>query len=345
MVKRRTLGLAAFAGATLGGVALCYLAERRLVTVGPPTGDPEWEELSIPPPVEERTVEGFDGTHLHVVEAGPPSAPVVVFVHGYAMSWRFWHYQVRDLADRFRVVAYDQRGHAASEPAASGDYSTRALARDLRTVIEATAGDTPALVVGHSLGGMTVMALADEFPAFVADRLAGAVLTNTAASKVIYRGLLHGLSGAVQAMRRLPRQPPRLWPLPGRVGTADLSHLLTRQWSMTREASPALVGFVEALTAGTPVDVVGGFGRVLATLDLEAALDHLVVPTLVIVGAHDWLTPARQGHTLAEALPDARVEELADCGHMPPLEVPEAFNALVRAHATRVFGNPERGVA
>jgi pimeloyl-ACP methyl ester carboxylesterase len=345
MVKRRTLGLAAFAGAAVGGAALGYLAERRLVHVGPPTEDPEWAELSSPPPVELGEVEAFDGTRLRVVSAGPADAPPVVLVHGYAMSWRFWHYQVRDLVGEFRVVAYDLRGHADSEPAASGDYTTSALARDLRTVLDACVGDEPAVVAGHSMGGMTVMAFADEFPGQVQARLAGAVLVNTAASKVIYRGLLTVLAGAVKGMRRLPRRPTRGWPLPRPDAANDLSHLLTRRWALTPDASPALVGLVEELAASCPIDVMGGFGRMMATLDLQAALEHLTVPTLVVAGGRDWLTPARQSGDLAAALPDARFETLPDAGHSAPLEAHELFTGLLREHARRCFDRPDAGAA
>jgi pimeloyl-ACP methyl ester carboxylesterase len=344
-MKRRTLGLAAVAGATAGGAALGYLAERRLARVGPPADDPEWEELSTPPPVEAHEVTSFDGARLHVVTAGPADAPALVLAHGYAMAWRSWHYQIRDLAGEFRVVAYDQRGHGGSAVPESGDYSTRAIACDLRAVLDATAGDDPAVVVGHSMGGMTVMAFAEEFPDLVPARLAGVALVNTASSKIIYRGLLTVLAGAANRMRRLPRRPERGWPLPGRIGTTDLSHVITRRWTMTSDASPALVGFVEQLTASCPVDVMAGFARMLATLDLDAALEQLTAPTLVVAGERDWLTPVRQGRELADMLPDATFVELPGVGHMPMLENPDGFNAVLADHARHCFASRQEGAA
>jgi pimeloyl-ACP methyl ester carboxylesterase len=153
------------------------------------------------------------------------------------------------------------------------------------------------------------------------------------------------LAGAARSMRRLPRRPERGWPLPGRIATTDLSHVITRRWTMTSDASAALVGFVEQLTASCPVDVMAGFARMLATLDLDAALEHLTAPTLVVTGERDWLTPAWQGRELAAELPDAAFEEFADVGHMPMLEAPERFNALLTDHARRCLADREEGAA
>jgi pimeloyl-ACP methyl ester carboxylesterase len=330
-----------FAGAAVGGAALGFLAERRGVDSGVEEVDPEWSALRRSPPGERITVQSADGTTLAARVAGPEGAPVIVFAHSYAMSSAVWLYQMRDLSDEFRVVAYDLRGHGDSGPASGRAYTTATLAQDLAAVIDATATG-PVLVAGHSMGGISIMAYGQEYPGEVRDRLAGAALLNTASSRLVWRGLLSAgavtIGGLQQALRRRARDGGVLR-LPG-ARANDLTYLLTRMLALSAEASPAHVAFVEEQIVGSPSDVLAAFARTLGSLDLDDALEHLDVPVIVIAGDSDRLTPRRQARDLAAALPDARLVELAGVGHFSTLEAADAVTGHLRDHARRVLGRP-----
>ena len=322
-----------------------WAGERRAVRHHLPEADPDWEELRRPIKGEQTTVESFDGTHLAVEMTGPVGAGVLVLAHGYGMSMQAWHYQRRELADEFRVVVFDHRGHGRSEQAQSGDYSVAAFGRDLAAVIDATvpAGEST-VVVGHSMGGMTVLSYVDQYPEAVHGRLAGAVLMSTSGSDVVSGGMLSvGMAAATGVGNRLTRRAFQT--LGRRAGYADLfypsstdlSFLLTKLIGLNSDASSAHVAFTEQLLLDCPNTVKAAIGPMFTSLDMREAAPLLKVPALVIVGDADRLTPPRQSHRLMELLPDADLVELPGIGHMAPLEAHHAVTAHVRAFARRVW--------
>ena len=344
-MRRRALAIAALAAATAGGAALGWAGERRLVRHEQPTNDPQWNELRTSAPGQGLTVETFDGTHLYVDVIGDEGQPTLVFAHGYALSHRAWHFQREELADAFRVVTYDQRGHGASEAAVSGDYSIEALGRDLSAVIEATLQDgQPVIVVGHSMGGMTLLSYVKQYPESLVDRIAGAVLMSTSGSDVVTGGMVSVAVAAFSGLRT--RATRAAFSALGRrrgggedayPGSSDLSYLLTKVIGLSTDASPAHVAFTEQLLLDTPTPVKAAIGPMFTSLDLREAAPLLKTPSLVLVGDQDRLTPPAQARRLAELLPDAELVELPGIGHMAPLEASAEVNAHIRAFATRVL--------
>ena len=142
-----------------------------------------------------RTVTASDGTLLHVEvdeadegdDAGPARrgrrrpAPTLVFSHGYCLSQDSWHYQRQALRGRFRMVFWDQRGHGRSGIGPPGSATIDQLGDDLHTVLEAVAPTGPLVLIGHSMGGMTVMSLAEKHPRLFAERVLGVGLVSTSA--------------------------------------------------------------------------------------------------------------------------------------------------------------------
>lgn len=341
----RGLGLLALAGGVAAGAAVGWAAERRAVRGLQPAADPEWEELLAGIDGKPFEVSSFDGTVIRGDVIGPDSVPTLVLVHGFTMAKEFWHYQRRDLPGDFRVVSYDQRGHGASEPARDGDWSVQALGKDMRAVLDATVPEGErAVVVGHSMGAMATMALADVCSADeVSARIAGAVLANTTGSDAIAGSAAGaGLAalGAVRdraydrGMALLQARPALYDRMYG--SSSDLSHLLFRSFGLTRQASPAHVAFAERLVLACPSKVIASFGPLITHLDLRAAARDLQVPALVVASAHDRLTPLRQSRRLMELLPDAELVVLDDAGHMAPVEVHERFSRLVAEFARGV---------
>lgn len=156
-----------------------------------------------PAPARTLTAVSADGARLHVEVHGAEGAPAVVLSHGWTCSTAFWAAQIRELARDHRVVAYDQRGHGRSPAGARRAYGTTALADDLAAVLKATlAPGERAVVAGHSMGGMTVMAAAGR-PEF-AEHAAAALLCSTGSSGLVERATVLPLR-AGRARTRMTR--------------------------------------------------------------------------------------------------------------------------------------------
>ncbi|MFF7815736.1 alpha/beta fold hydrolase [Streptomyces roseolus] len=273
------------------------------------------------------TVRSADGAELHAEVHGPEGAPAVVLAHGWTCSTLFWAEQIRDLAVDHRVVAYDQRGHGRSPVPGDGGYSTTALADDLEAVLAATLGPGErAVLAGHSMGGMTIMAAAGR-PGFV-QHAAAVLLCSTGPSRLTAEAtvvpfgpgaLRTRLTGAV-----LGSKAP-LGPVNG------LSKRILKYATMGPGSAPARVDACARIVHACPRPARHGWSQVLAHLDLETALRDLRVPTAVLVGTADRLTPPAHSRAMAEALPHCTgLTELAGMGHMTPVEAPEAVTAQIR---------------
>ena len=151
-----------------------------------------------PPPEDLGPVASFDGTELAVRAAGDPDAPIVLLAHGFSLDMSAWWAVWPDLAKDFRVIALDLRSHGASGRAAHGDLSLRAMGRDLAAVLDAVAPDRPAVVVGHSMGAVAILALAEQRPELFGPRIAGVALIGAASSDLLggRDGLRHGAAPA-----------------------------------------------------------------------------------------------------------------------------------------------------
>lgn len=308
--------------------------------------DPARASLDDLPSGELRDVVARDGTRLRAELFGPEDAPPLVFVHGWTCARRFWACQVQALADRFRIVTFDLRGHGDSDVPASGDYSTDALADDLQAVLEATVPDgRRALLVGHSLGAMTVVAWAGRHPEEVERRAVAAALMNTGIDGLVDDSLLIRIP---RAWRRL-RARVGAWFLAGGGPPPSASPLTLRAIryvALSPSASPAQVAFCQGMTLACPPRVRAGFGRTLLRLDLTGAIGHLTVPTLVLGAARDRLTPPPHVERIAAALP--RLSErllLPKSGHMSPIEDAPSVNAALERLAARVDVTPATAAA
>lgn len=339
-MRRYAVGALAFGTAAAGSLALGYAARRRALAGVAPTSGSEWEELHRPVHGAPVTVRSFDRTRLHAEVLGRADAPTVVFVHGYGLSQHAWHYQRRDLRDRLRLVCYDQRGHAASGEAASGDYRMSALGRDLAAVLDATVpAGQPAVVVGHSMGGMTVLSFADQFPERL-ERLAGVALLSTAGGNVIAGGAFTAGAATLATLRsrllpaRLRRggpadehgEDPEEWT---DVPPTDTVFLLTRALGLSPDAHPAHVAFTEQLLRECPGRVKAALGPAVTSLRLAHVAERLTMPGVVLVGDADRLTPAGQARRLAAAMPRATLQLVPDAGHMLPFEAHEVVTEQV----------------
>jgi pimeloyl-ACP methyl ester carboxylesterase len=352
-VRRRAGALGAVAGVVAVGAAAGLAAERYAVGRARLRPDPEAREPFFQLPADRvRRVVADDGVPLNVEEVGPEGemrGPTVVFLHGYTQELAVWHYQRQALAadNPGRLVFYDHRSHGKSGRSPAGNSTIDQLGRDLYAVLQTCAPRGPVVLVGHSMGGMTIMALADQHPELFGPRIVAVALLSTSTGKLAEAAF--GLPSAVVPVtsRVLPfltrgmRSRPQVFERGRRLGT-DLAFLISRSWAFgARDVSPALVEFVERMTANTPVDVIAEFYDTFTDHDKLAALDVLDrVETLILVGSKDKLTPLSHSQLMAKALPSAQLVVVEGAGHMVQLEraplVTLHLRALLRRAATSV---------
>src|SRR5699024_7722136 len=155
------------------------------------------------------TVVASDGVALRAefeaVDGGAPGSgsdqagPTVIFLHGWMLNMDEWYYQRLALRDRMQMLFYDHRGHGSSTQPERDSCTLGQLARDAYTAIEQLVPTGPIVLVGHSMGGMAIMAMAAEYPELFGDRIVGAVLCSTAAGDILHPGLPFSLGGLVRA--------------------------------------------------------------------------------------------------------------------------------------------------
>jgi pimeloyl-ACP methyl ester carboxylesterase len=344
---RRRAKQVGIVGATIGvaaaGLATAFAVERALVrkSLRAP-GDPYTEEdFGDQPFDEELTVTAADGTDLHVeiVEPREPTTkPTIVFVHGFALDMGTFYFQRKALAERgdHRLVFYDQPGHGRSSRLKSGDYDIAALGKSLAAVLDATVPDGHIILVGHSMGGMTIMAFAEQYPEWFGNRVTGVVLMSTSA------GLIDKSKLGIPTL--VARASAPFFPVWGgaarlgggtidkaRVASSDLAWLLTRRYGFgDSRPSPSLVTFVESMNARTSVETLTKYLRTLYTHNRFPALSVLSgVPVLVIVGKKDYLTPVTHSEEILKHLPDAELMKVENSGHVVMLEQADEVNAAL----------------
>lgn len=328
--------VAAGAGA---GVAVERSAIKRLRRRPDARADEPYDLL---PADETLSVSTVDGVRLHAEVVGRGDEPLtIVFVHGYCLDMGTWHFQRRGLPGttdpRVRMVFYDQRGHGRSGRAEPETYTIDQLGRDLDDVLGAAAPDGPLLLVGHSMGGMAIMALGEQRPELFVQRVVGVALISTSAGELDAVSL--GFPKAIGRLRKpltplLTSAARRRADWVERVRTAghDVTWLITRRWAFgSADVSPRLVSYVEKMNSRTAIETVAGF---LATLSDHRRTDALRVldgiETLVVVGDRDLMTPPEHSRRLAATLPGCELVEIADGGHLTLMEHPERVNDLLR---------------
>ncbi|MEU9381107.1 alpha/beta hydrolase [Streptomyces sp. NPDC048279] len=282
-----------------------------------------------PVPARELTVVSADGARLHVEVHGPENAPAVVLAHGWTCSTAFWAAQTRELAAGHRVIAYDQRGHGRSP--ASPVCTTQALADDLEAVLAHTlAPGEQAVIVGHSMGGMSVMA-ASARPGF-REHAAAVLLCSTGSSRLVAEARVIPMRAGAARTRLTARVLASRAPL-GPV--TPVARSILKYATMGPRFGPQMVEACARIVHACPRAVRHAWALVLAGLDLDAGVRELRVPTAVISGASDRLTPPMHARALVAALPHSLgLTELPGLGHMTPVEAPELVNGKIRELVT-----------
>jgi pimeloyl-ACP methyl ester carboxylesterase len=291
-----------------------------------------------------------DGVRLPAEVHGEPDAPIsVVFLHGWTLDRRIWHHQVAgltrtpppELSRPVRVVTYDARGHGRSGPTPRRGTTLAWLGDDLAEVVRQAVPPGPVVLVGHSLGGMTIMEYAHRHPAEFASRVAGLALVSTTAE-----GVTHTSYGLHPRLARLVR-----------AAESNGARLLAYSgaWRPHRAVLPALrpglrwllfgdgvteedVRLTSASIAAASLRAIGGFRPSIASqLRLETLAALAPIPTAVLVGDRDRLTPPACAQAIAAAVPSADLIVCPGAGHMLPLERPDEVTAAVAQITARAL--------
>ena len=344
--RNHVIGAAATAlGVAAAGAGLAN-RQQRTINRRDPERHPDFGSLRSEP----ITVVADDGTPLHV-EIDEPAKPTgrrrrrrppltVVFVHGYALQMDCWHFQRRHFRSEYasghvRTVFYDQRSHGRSGRSPIGNATIDQLGRDLLTVLDAAAPEGPVVLVGHSMGGMTIVALAEQHPELFGDRIVGTALISTTAgglqpSRILFPmvpswGSATAVGRGVSTLARGHRVVDRV----RRLGK-DVAVVATDRLAFGDQVPGSYVEFVDRMLSQTPFEVVAEFFTGFAELDKFEAVGVLSkAPTAIICGTDDKLTSIGHSRKLHSLIGGSTLLECHGAGHMVILERRDEVNGEI----------------
>jgi pimeloyl-ACP methyl ester carboxylesterase len=267
------------------------------------------------------TIVSTDGVPLHVeADEADRKTPTIVFLHGWVENIDIWHYQRLALRGEVRMVFVDLRSHGRSGRAHAKKSTFADLADDVLSVVKQLVPRGPIILVGHSMGGMTIMQLAGTHPDLFGGRVKGVVLLGTSAGRLMRSS--PGLRYLAPLMRA--GAPALDW------GRRFNSYSVIRRWALGPGAAERHVDMANEMILKAPTHLLVDFYPNFVGLDLTAGLEALGrARTVVVGGTADLLTPVRHSERLAKAIPGADLVILPDIGHMLMFEDHETVTRAI----------------
>ena len=324
----------AIAAGTVGGVAAAGYAAQR-IAAGRVRRAPDGDAARVLTSAVyiDHMLDTHDRGTLYVAETGDSAAPPIVLSHGVTLSVRTWFYQLEQLPrEGFRAIAFDHRGHGKSVLGEAG-HSLENLAEDVKTVVLGL-DLRDAVLVGHSMGGVAVQSFVIRYPELARERVAGIVLLSTLA----YTPFGSRSTQTKARLEKLTKRTPDatwLWNRPN-LG------LLAARVGFGKDPQPSHVELVRRMMTECPPETRRDAPRTLVGLDLTEDLPNIRVPTLVIGGTADVLTPPFEARRMAQLIPGARLELMSGGGHMLMLEREVELNRMIIDFAREVRARPRR---
>jgi pimeloyl-ACP methyl ester carboxylesterase len=271
-----------------------------------------------------------DGSELHVECYGPEGAPVIVLTHGWGADRTEWNYLQRDLAGRFRLIVWDLPGLGRSTQPTNHDYRLENLASDLQAVL-ALAGDQPAILLGHSIGGMITLTFCGLFPQELGTRVGGIALIQTTYTNPVRTTTFAGLLTALERPLIIPLLHLTIWLAPVVWLMNQLSYLNGSSHLSSKGSGFAGTETWEQVEHVTRLGVKA-WPAVLARgmlgmlrYDATATLKTMMVPTLVIAGDHDPVCKPEASRRMRYDIAASDLAMLKPAKHMGLLEHHQHF--------------------
>ncbi len=300
--------------------------------------------LSLHHPEHRIEVRSADGTRLNVESFGPEDGPTLVLAHGWTCSIVFWTKQIAALiADGVRVIAYDQRGHGSSGVPGPAGHTPEALADDVCAVLNSSlVQGRKVILAGHSMGAMTMIAFGARHPQMLRERVGAALLASTGMNELVVRARILPMPLPLAKLAQ-----PVITRLMGLSPAGHTSNrwqrTVTRYSTLSRSASAADVQFCTTLVGSCRPATRAAFARMLSQLNLDDAVQEFAVPTIVVAGTRDRLTPIWHARRLADNLPELlKFIEVEDSGHMTPVQSADEVNAALR-RLVQEYLQPSKG--
>lgn len=278
-------------------------------------------------------VPGADGALLNVEVEGAAQGPILLFTHGWGLSARIWAEARADLGARFGLVFWDLPGLGRSGRPTAG-YSIEGFAEDLHAVIDSLPEDRPVILVGHSIGGMTVQTFCARHPELLNRRVAAIVLENTTHTNpletMIFSRVLRPLQPVIElACKVATVLSPALWVMNWQAWLSGSTHLAARIAGFgARPTREQLDRTARLITKNSPAVQARG-NLAMLRWSITDDLPRIDVPALVFVGGRDLITKDHAGEAIAAALPQARLVRIEDAGHMGPVEKSAFYNEQI----------------
>ena len=323
IVKWQKAALLGAAGAAVGlaGVGALNLWGRRVRSIRDELRD---DPLTPPEDVDHVYFDTVDDGVLHAVVTG--TGPAVVLLHGVTLQWWVWSAVIRLLRSDHRVIAWDMRGHGESKAGTRG-VTLEASADDLAQIlIELDATD--AVVVGHSMGGMVLGRFVIQNHEVAHSRVKGLVFLATSAAPASIAGLRGGMAALASLAEPLARRDARRSRTSYPWKDTNVSAALART-AFGRNATARMVDDTRLMIAATPSSTLAEAASSIAAHDVRAELASVDLPTVVVVGSLDALTPPPHARALAEVVAGSELRVLRGVGHQVMQEDPAAIQAAV----------------
>jgi pimeloyl-ACP methyl ester carboxylesterase len=290
-------------------------------------------------------IKADDGVVLHaeVDELSPYASSArydhkatVVFIHGFSLTLDCWHFQRQAFRGKRRMVFFDLRSHGRSDPSDPEHATIDQLGRDLHDVLEVLAPDEPVVLVGHSMGGMSVVALAEEHPELFGDRVVGVGLISTTAGgqrthKIVSRFIPDAIGRRVVERGLLvAAQRDRILEVARRNGSGIALRVIEDFAFGDRPVPPTYVAFLDSMISATPLKVLFEFIPEFDALDkFHVVTAFSEVPTWILCGTKDKLTSIGHARKLHEHIANSHLEELEGAGHLPIFDYKERVNSIL----------------
>lgn len=272
-------------------------------------------------PTKSMVVARPDGSQLHVDIFGKTDGPTLIFTHGWTLNGSAWDYLNADLAKHYRCVTWDLPGLGRSKGPTSGTLTLEKFANDLGAVLNATVEKGDAILVGHSIGGMTLQTFCRLFPHHLGNAVKAIVLVHTTYTNPVRTNFASSLMTAIEKPLLVPLNylmiplAPYFWLSNWQSYLNGSSHLTSRFTSFTGKQTSSQLDHAALMGASAWPATVARGNLAMLDFDEQQALPHIPIPVLVVAGEQDRMTVRSASKQIESLLPNDRPFTV-DGGHL-----------------------------